>query len=199
MSSDVDDMEVADTSVPDTPEPATPEPPGPHTRRAGARAAVVAGTVALLLVLAGSGLLLRAHQLRDAPTARNQALTDTASTARVIGDVSAALGKVLSYSPQDTGVTEQAAHELLAGKAAKQYAALFGQVGQRAKQQKLTLTTQVVRAGVTRLTGTEARLLVFLDQTAQRKGKAAGVVAAQLAVTAELRDGSWLITDITAR
>ncbi|WP_406152965.1 hypothetical protein OG217_04450 [Streptomyces sp. NBC_01023] len=163
------------------------------------RALVAAGLAVLLLVLGGAGMLFRAHQLRTTPAAGNHALTDTEATSQVTGDVSDTLGKVLSYTPQATDVTAQSARELLAGKAAKQYNALFGQVGKRAKEQKLTLTTQVVRAGVTRLTGSEAQLLVFLDQTAQRKGRPAGVVAAQLSVTAELRGGNWLITDITAR
>lgn len=182
--------------APDTPEAGEPTAPGGRGRR---RALIAGGLAVLLLVLGGAGMLFRAHQLRNTPAAGNRALTDTEATSQVTGDVSDTLGKVLSYTPQATDVTAQSARELLAGKAAKQYTALFGQVGKRAKEQQLTLTTQVVRAGVTRLTGTEARLLVFLDQTAQRKGKPAGVVAAQLSVTAELRGGNWLITDITAR
>ncbi|MCX4553816.1 hypothetical protein [Streptomyces sp. NBC_01500] len=194
-------------SAEETPEtPETPEtlkssetPAEAPAARPRGRGPLVVAVAVLLLVLGGAGLLFRAHQLRSTPAAANQALTDTEATAQVTGDVSDALGKVLSYTPQATGVTEQAARELLAGKAARQYGALFGQVGKRAQEQKLTLTTQVVRAGVTRLTGSEAHLLVFLDQTAQRKGKPAEVVAAQLSVTAELRGGNWLITDITAR
>ncbi|MEV0090794.1 hypothetical protein [Streptomyces sp. NPDC050738] len=168
----------------------------PWRRHRGLLAGVLA---VLLLVLGGCGFLLRAHQLRDVPAAHNHALTDTETTTQVAGDVSNALGKIFSYTPQDTSVTAKEAREPLAGKAAQQYTELFGQVGTRAVQQKLTLTTQAVRAGVVRLSGGEAHLLVFLDQTAQRKGKAATAVAAQLSVTAELRHGSWLITDIKAR
>ncbi|MFJ3697048.1 hypothetical protein ACIPW9_23335 [Streptomyces sp. NPDC090052] len=195
----VDAQDTQDTQdapdAPDAPDEETPEASG----RGHRRALLAAGLAVLLLVLGGAGMLFRAHQLRSTPAAGNRALTDTEATSQVTGDVSDTLGKVLSYTPQATDVTAQSARELLAGKAAKQYTALFGQVGKRAKEQKLTLTTQVVRAGVTRLTGSEARLLVFLDQTAQRKGRPAGVVAAQLSVTAELRGGNWLITDITAR
>ncbi|WP_406135444.1 hypothetical protein [Streptomyces sp. NBC_01089] len=218
MSSTVEDSGVDASGASDEPEapdaPDAPEaealdaPDTPDARETGAptapggrghRRALIAGGLAVLLVLGGAGMLFRAHQLRNTPAAGNRALTDTEATSQVTGDVSDTLGKVLSYTPQATDVTAQSARALLAGKAAKQYTALFGQVGKRAKEQQLTLTTQVVRAGVTRLTGTEARLLVFLDQTAQRKGKPAGVVAAQLSVTAELRGGNWLITDITAR
>ncbi|GAA1360940.1 hypothetical protein [Streptomyces beijiangensis] len=170
---------------------------GPWWRRS--RGFLAGALAVVLLVGGGVGFLFRAHQLRDVPAARNHALTDTETTAQVAGDVSNALGKIFSYTPEDTGVTAKAARELLAGKAAEQYTELFGQVGTRAVEQQLTLTTQVVRAGVVRLEGGEAYLLVFLDQTAQRKGKVAGAVAAQLSVTAELRGGRWLITDIKAR
>ncbi|WP_328535725.1 hypothetical protein [Streptomyces sp. NBC_00344] len=176
-----------------------PAPAAGAASRSGRRGLITLLVCAVVLTLAGSGLLVRAHQLSASPAASNDALTDTEATTRVIGDVSSALGKVLSYTPQDTDVTAQAARELLAGRAARQYAALFGQVGARAKAQHLTLTTQVVRAAVTRLTDRDARLLVFLDQVAQRKGKPAGAVPAQLSVSAELRSGGWLITDITAR
>ncbi|MEV6783973.1 hypothetical protein [Streptomyces sp. NPDC051098] len=157
-------------------------------------------TVALLLalVLGGAAFLLAAAELHDTPASRNRALTDTAATTEVIEDVSGALTQVFSYTPSGTDTTRQAARSLLAGKAARQYGELFGQVEKRAAEQKLTLTTHVVRAGVTRLTGRSAHLLVFLDQVAERRGKPA-TAAAQLSVTAELRGGRWLIVDIASR
>ncbi|MGC5360468.1 hypothetical protein ACPXCE_02100 [Streptomyces sp. DT24] len=159
---------------------------------------LVTGALIAVLVMAGAGLLLRAQQLRDTPTTANHALTDAENTTRVAGDVSSALSKVFSYSPKDTAVTEEAAKRLLAGKALQQYAALFGQVEKEATDQRLTLTTHVVRAGVTRLSDRGAHLLVFLDQVYERQGKAATTAAAQLSVTAELRDGHWRIVDITS-
>ena len=57
----------------------------------------------------------------------------------------------------------------------------------------------MVRAGVVSLTGDRARLLVFLDQTAQRAGAAATTAAAQLSVTAHLVGGHWRISDLKAR
>ncbi|WP_331447281.1 hypothetical protein [Streptomyces xanthochromogenes] len=133
------------------------------------------------------------------PATANRALTDASDTTRVIGDVSNTLGKVFSYAAQDTSATEQAAKELLGGRAAIQYASLFGELRQRAADQKLSLTTHVVRAGVTRLTRDRAELLVFLDQRAQRDKSAATTAAAQLSVTAQLDHGHWQITDIRAR
>ncbi|MFI9628485.1 hypothetical protein [Streptomyces sp. NPDC052042] len=169
---------------------------GPRRRR------LVTGAVALLaaaLLAAGVGCFVEAGRLRDTPATGNLALTDSTATARVVGDVSNALAKVFSYGPQDTDATKESAERYLAGKALQQYAALFGQVEKQAGDQGLTLTTHVVRAGVTRLTGTGAHLLVFLDQVYERRGRAATTAAAQLSVTAELRGGRWRIVDIAAR
>ncbi|MFI6474975.1 hypothetical protein ACIBL5_32505 [Streptomyces sp. NPDC050516] len=175
------------------PDPTPAEAPTNRLRRALTLACV------LVLLLTGAGLLFQARQLTDTTATRNHALTDTSATTRVIGDVSNTLGKVFSYVPQDTRATEDAAKELLGGRAAGQYAALFGELRQRVADQKLSLTTHVVRAGVTRLTRDTAELLVFLDQRAQRETKPATTAAAQLSITARLTDGHWQITDIRAR
>lgn len=179
-------------------EPKSPESTGDEPGEAGEsgstrrlwRTAVVLLVVAL--AVAGAGFFVRAQQMRDTPA-------DTEATTRVVGDVSSALGKVFSYGPQDTAGTKESAKQLLGGKALRQYAALFGQVEKQSRDQKLTLTTHVVRAGVSRLSGTSAHLLVFLDQVYERRGKPATTAAAQLSVTAELRDGHWRIVDITSR
>jgi Mce-associated membrane protein len=178
---------AADEDRPDTPEPGRPWP------------RIVAAVLVVALLAAGGALFVKGRQLRDTPATSNRALTDSEATTRVAGDVSNALGKVFSYSPQATGVTKEAAKQLLAGKALQQYAALFGQVEKQAADQKLTLTTHVVRAGVTRLADDSAHLLVFLDQVYEREGKPATTAAAQLSVTAQLRDGHWTVVEITSR
>lgn len=64
---------------------------------------------------------------------------------------------------------------------------------------RLALTTKVTKAGLIKLTrdGT-AVLLVMLDQTTTRDGKATGSpVAAQLIVTAR-DDHGWRISDLRA-
>ncbi|MEV1044189.1 hypothetical protein [Streptomyces sp. NPDC049916] len=154
--------------------------------------------LALALLVTGAALYIEGRRLHDTPATANLALTDTEATARVTGDVSNALGRVFSYGPDSTAVANAAAAEVLAGKALQQYAALFGQVERQSADQKLTLTTQVVRAGVIRLTGSSARLLVFLDQVYERRGRAATTATAQLAITAELHDGRWRIVGIGA-
>ena len=171
---------------------------GTGTPRAAWRR-VLAATLAVALLAAGAVLFVQGRHLRDTPATSNRALTDTAGTNRVVGDVSSALGKVFTYNPRSTAATKESAKRLLAGKALQQYAALFGQVEKQAADQKLTLTSQAVRAGVTRLGTRSARLLVFLDQVSEREGKAATTAAAQLSVTAELRGDRWIIVDITSR
>ncbi|MEU3369009.1 hypothetical protein ABZ734_00715 [Streptomyces sp. NPDC006660] len=200
---DSEDAQSADPTASDGDRPADPmEPDGVRPADdvpSGRPRRVLVLACVLILLLGGGGLLLAARQLTEAPAANNRALTDAGATTQVIGDVSDTLGKVFSYVPQDTGVTEDAARDLLGGRAARQYAALFGELRQRVAEQKLSLTTHVVRAAVVRLTRDQAELLVFLDQRAQRDGKPATAAAAQLHITAQHIDGHWQITDMQAR
>ncbi|MGW1226242.1 hypothetical protein [Streptomyces sp. NPDC001515] len=159
----------------------------------------VGALLAVVLLAAGAVLHVAGRQLRDTPATDNLALTDSAATTQVAGEVTNALGKVFSYGPGETAATKASAQRYLAGKALQQYAALFGQVEKQSADQKLTLTTHVVRAGVTRLTRDSAHLLVFLDQVYEREGKAASSAAAQLSVTARLREGHWTIVEIDPR
>lgn len=173
------------------------DPPSAPARRPRLVPALLAA--ALVPAVAAAGLLLRAHQLADTPATDNRALVDTAATTRVAGDVSSAVTRIFSYAPDSTAATREAARQLLAGKAARQYGELFGQVEKRAADQQLTLTTHVVRVAVSRLTGTDARVLLFLDQVAERRGKPPTTAAAQLTVEARLRADRWQIVDITSR
>lgn len=162
---------------------------------------VVGGVIggAVLVALAGGGLFYQGQQLRDTAAARNSALTDVEATTRLNGDVSSALAKVFSYTPDGTDATERSARTVLSGKAARQYTALFEQVRANARGQHVTLTTQTVRVGTVSLQGDTAHLLVFLDQTARRGGKKPTTSAAQLSVTARLHDDVWQIVDLKAR
>ncbi|MFC8657169.1 hypothetical protein R1Y80_32275 [Streptomyces sp. JL1001] len=157
---------------------------------------VLGALLTVALIATGGALYAEGRQLRDTPATANLALTDAEATTRVTGDVSSALSKVFSYGPGATATTKAAAEEVLAGKALQQYAALFGQVERQSADQKLTLTTEVVRSGVTRLTDDSAHLLVFLDQVYERRGRTPTTASAQLTVVAELRDGRWWIVEI---
>ncbi|MFF9428154.1 hypothetical protein [Streptomyces sp. NPDC014746] len=182
------------------PEAGAPQATGAAPRRSAAlwsRIALAAGLVAL--VLGGSWFFHEAHQLRTTPSARNHALTDTAATDRVSGDVADGLARVFSYTPADTDAAERSSRTVLAGRAARQYAELLAQVRANLVDQRITLSTQTVRTGVIELDGNSARLLVFLDQTSRRDEAAATSAAAQLTVTAEYQGDRWRIVDIKAR
>ncbi|MFF1465311.1 hypothetical protein [Streptomyces sp. NPDC058330] len=187
--------------IPDDPETREPDADTEEagSARRGPRPRILAAVLAVALLAGGITLFVQGQRLRDTPATSNHALTDTAATAQVTGDVSSALSKVFSYGPGTTAATKETAKQVLAGKALQQYAALYGQVEKQAADQKLTLTTQVVRAGVTRLGTGSAHLLVFLDQVYEREGKAATTAAAQLSVTARLRGGRWVVVEITSR
>ncbi|MGW5780041.1 hypothetical protein [Streptomyces sp. NPDC003863] len=186
------------------PEPATDQDdPGPG-RATGRRSAVpwrkTALAVALTgLLLGGSWFFYAAHQLRSTPAARNHALTDTATTDRVSGEVAEGLARVFSYTPADTDAAERSSRTVLAGRAARQYGDLLAQVRTKLVGRGITLSTQAVRTGVVELDGDSARLLVFLDQTSRRDKGAPASAAAQLTVTAKHEGDRWLIVDIKAR
>ncbi|WP_329499850.1 hypothetical protein [Kitasatospora herbaricolor] len=174
-------------------EAAAPAPGRPRLRR------VLLPLLLVLLLAAGGGFLRLGAQLRGSADTADLALTDPAAAARVTDDVGTALSKVFSYRPSDTEATARAAQELLDATAAEQYGALMAELRQRVTEQKLTLTTRVVRTGVVRLTADRAQLLVFLDQVSQREGRPATVAPAQLSVSARLDGGHWRITDLKAR
>jgi Mce-associated membrane protein len=155
---------------------------------------------ALLFALAGGLLQVMAWRARHTHVNSDRALTDAETTSVVIGDVSNGLSKIFSYAPDSTATTEQAAADVLGGAASSEYRTLFAQVKEHAAAERLTLTTHVVRAGVTHLSGGTAQLLVFLDQDIVRKDTPKGTsAAAQLSVTARLESGHWRIIEIHAR
>jgi Mce-associated membrane protein len=155
---------------------------------------------AVLLAGGGVWLVLDAHGMRASGSARNRALVDTAATAEVNASVTNSLNKIFSYSYDKTEVTEQAAANVLRGRALDAYHQLFGQVRALAPQQKLVLTTRVVSSAVQYLDGDHAQLLVFLDQSATRAdNNSTSAAAAQLSVTAKREGDVWVITDLVPR
>lgn len=165
------------------------------------RAAGLGWPVALALALCLSALAVDgwADGRSERSPAANRALVDKARTGEVVADVSAKVARIFTYAYTDPAATERAADDVLTGRAVADYRGLFGLVKKNAPVMKLTLTTKVAKAGLIKLTrdGT-AVLLVLLDQTATRAGKATGPpVAAQLIVTAR-DDHGWRISDLRA-
>jgi Mce-associated membrane protein len=188
----VDNAGAGDDAIGDS------QPPADDTAATG-RFRLFLYVAAVVLVLAGAVLQVLGWRARHTG-GTDRALVDAETTSVVVGDVSNGLSKIFSYAPDSTATTEQAATEVLGGRAASQYRTLFAQVKQRAAAENLTVTTHVVRAGVTRLSGNTAQLLVFLDQDIVRADQPNGTaVAAQLSVTARLDAGHWRIIDIHAR
>ncbi|WP_405009302.1 hypothetical protein [Kitasatospora sp. NBC_01539] len=161
---------------------------------AGRRATAATAVLVAALLLTGAGLLAAARHV-DGRTAAARPLTDRAATAQVTAEVGQALTRAFSYSTDTLGSTPAA--DLDDG-AAQQYTALAARLRDLAADQHLTVTATVTRIGVDRLTADRAELLVLLDQRTARPGTGAVTTAAQLTVTARLRDGRWRITDLTA-
>jgi Mce-associated membrane protein len=160
------------------------------------RLSVVLIVVALVVAAAGTWLTIAAASHR-AQAEANTAVVDNSTTAQAIGQVNEALEQVFSYKFDDTAVTEKAAADVLVGAAKDQYAKLFEQVRQQAPEQKLVLRSKVALSGVTMLSGDNATLLVFIDQSATRGDTNAGSSgAAQLRVSASRSDGRWRITEL---
>ncbi|MEO9238124.1 MAG: hypothetical protein ABI418_08540 [Jatrophihabitantaceae bacterium] len=180
---------------PSTDEPSTDEPS--TDGRGGLLVPVALILVAVVFIGLGIAFEIRAHSIRSQGSASNHALADTAATSEVIGQVSTALNKVLSYQYANPSATQQAAAQLLTGDAAGQYRTLFTALQQKAPGEKLTLQAKVVTAGVTSLHGNTAQLLVFLDQSSTRASdKQSSTSAAQLDITAVKQAGSWKISEL---
>lgn len=152
----------------------------------------------LAFVIAGVVLLVLASGLQSSSAKVNVALTDDAGSRSVISAVTTDIAQIYSYSYTDLATSQARARRVLTGQAAAQYRELSPLLN-NAVSERLTLTTKVVRAGLSYLSGGTARLLVFMNQTATKPGVKPTSSAAQLAVTARRSAGQWLITSIEAR
>ncbi|WP_290062282.1 hypothetical protein [Amycolatopsis solani] len=186
---------------PGEPETAAEAEPAPATTRpVWLRLPALLLAAAVVLAGAGTWFTLEAHSAAATSAAANLALTDVGATADVTSAVTLAVNRVFSYSYDRTDVTEKAAAAVLRGAAKDSYDKLFAQVRQKAPEQKLVLTSRVSAIAVQELTSNHARLLVFLDQSAVRAdNNATDNAAAQLSVTAERADGTWVITALEPR
>ncbi|MFF5155922.1 hypothetical protein ACFY3N_06600 [Streptomyces sp. NPDC000348] len=186
---------------------------------------VLAALCALTVLLGGFAgwAHAEAEALRDDPARRNTALTDLARTGEIKGQASKAVDRLFSYDHTDPGAFEQAARDLLTGKAVDQHRTLLADVRERADEQKAVITTTVTESAVERIDGHRARVLVYADQSsvgtagdkaatdkanktnktdgASKEDKADGgdegvYAGAMLAVDVVHRDGRWLVSGI---
>lgn len=127
----------------------------------------------------------------------NKALVDSAGTTEVAGQAREAVEKAFSYDFTDVSATEQAADELLVGKAKCQYNAIFDPVRKLAPEQKLVVTVKAVSSGVTSLDGDRATVLLFLDQvTTRTTDNQSGGGIAMMRVGAQKVDGRWRVDNM---
>jgi Mce-associated membrane protein len=138
----------------------------------------------------------RAHRLR-ADAATNTALTDSAATSEVTGQITSAVNTIFSYDYTDLAKTQRAASGLLTGAGTCQYDKIFATVREQAPKQKLVVTVTVTNTGVELLDGDRARLLVFATQSSTSAvTKQTSTAGAMFAVDAQ-RDGRmWRIVGI---
>ncbi|MEU1055333.1 hypothetical protein ABZ397_22655 [Streptomyces sp. NPDC005876] len=188
-----------------------PAPPGedtdPPLRKAPGRHAprrALAALCLLTLLLGGFAgwAHARAEALRDAPAARNTALSDTARTSEIKGQSTKAVAALFSYDHADPDALDQAAKQWLTGRAVAQHRELFADIRARADQQKAVITTTVTDSAVERVDGDRARVLVYADQSSVstaggKKADDDGTYAgAMFAVDVQRRDGRWLVSGI---
>ncbi|GAB2811261.1 hypothetical protein [Streptomyces daliensis] len=190
--------------VPQRPDPAREARDATGRRRRRVPLPAVLGVVTVLLGGFGVWAGDEARALREDASVRNTALTDTARTSKLKGEISRSVGALFSYDHADAARTEKAAQKLLTGKAVEQHRKMLAGVREKGPGQKSVLTTTVTGSGVELLDGDRARVLVYADQRHTRtsgkggKDEAAGptYAPAMFAVDTVFRDGVWKITRI---
>lgn len=172
----------------------------PPARRRRLHPLTLPAALAVITVVLGglaAWFAASAHNLTSVTAAQNGALTDSAATSQVSGQIKSAVDVLFSYDYANPGPTMAAARRLLTGPAVKQYASLFGQVQREAPGKKLIVTTVVTNVGVEMLADGSARVLVFAEETDRSaSGDRPASAGAMLAVNAVLQGSTWKIEGI---
>jgi Mce-associated membrane protein len=167
-------------------------------RKSGVAALFSGMNLAILLAVLAVGLAVLAFWFRseasDAESGgSNVALTDSANTAEVSGQVRDAVNTIFSYSYTDIAKTTNAAKNLLIGDAVGQYDQVMQKFTKDIEAQRIQVTVTTVNTGVVSLSGDHARVLVFADQIAVRADQQPAGGPTQFVVEVQRQDGRWKI------
>lgn len=169
----------------------------PSRRRSPLLLPAVLAVVTVLLggLAVWSGV--KADNLNSAAAGQNTALTDNATTTKIISQVTSAVGTVFSYNYADPARTQRAAERELTGKAIQQYHRLFRTLQlDAARYRNLVLTTAVTNAGVEVLEGNSARVLIFGNQVLTSASQRPQSFGAMVALDVVQQLGTWKIDNI---
>jgi Mce-associated membrane protein len=164
----------------------------PH-RPAGRKlkaAAIVAGGL-FVAASAFAGATLQPYLVDRAEV---QTKLDVARTAQ------AAITTLWTYTPDDMDKLDQRAAKYLGGDFAKDYKEYIGRIVEANKQAQISNSTQVLGAAVESLTPTEASAIIYTNSVATSPVTKGIPSLRYLSYRLQLerRDGSWLITSMTA-
>jgi Mce-associated membrane protein len=177
-------------------EAATPTPAADRPRRATNPMQVAIVLAVMAVLLAGLAFWFRGEADALDSADRNTALTDSATTSEVTGQLTSAIEDTFSYNYSDLASTEKAVDATLTGTARCEYDKLFTQVKELAPKQKIIIGTSVRDIALVRLDGDRAEALIFIDQNSTRvDNNKSQPVAALFGVQAHREGDKWKITD----
>jgi len=191
-----DDLAVAESDTERRPSRQERVATRPARSRAQTQISMAIALTVVAVILGVLAFVFRGNADAASDGDTNTALTDSATTSQVKGQLTNAIKQTFSYNYTDLGSTEKAVKENLTGKALCEYNLLFGEVKQLAPQQKIVLDTTVRELAVVRIDGERAEALVYIDQLSTRVDVNKTVaVGGQFAVQAKRVDNHWKITE----
>ncbi|MBO0878754.1 MAG: hypothetical protein J2P19_35790 [Pseudonocardia sp.] len=175
----------------------------PRPAEGTSRPMVVVLALLLVTIVAAAAAYICWSKARDVEAARpagNLAFVDKAATSEVHDQVSQAVEAIYSYDYSRLNQDEQRALSFITGGYADEFKQNFAKVRELGPQQKASLASTVVEAGVVRITDRKATLLLMVNQVGHRADSAAPLKASvRMAVTAERVDGQWKVSGINQR
>ncbi|HEX4190620.1 MAG TPA: hypothetical protein VHZ06_06450, partial [Marmoricola sp.] len=168
-----------------------------------ARPAVLAmALLVVAVVAAGVGFFswTKAQQADHARPTGDIAFVDRVATAEVKDQVSKAIEAIYSYDSAQLDQSENRALSFITGSYTDEFKANFATVRQLGPQEKASLVSTVVGAGVESLTESRATLLVMVNQVGHRGDNPQPLRAAvRLNVTAQKVDGQWKVSGVNQK